>query len=344
MRKFLFGTGILSLTGLVFLLAVGCGSDDDGGSLPTPCSIDVYGPTFRDIITTPATDETPETDRVDIDWEAAGGGNVMIELLKGGDLLGVLHEEVANTGYNWWYVDDLVTNSGEDYQVRVTHLTSSECGDTSSMFTIRDLRACGIDVTIVYPNMRTNPAEAGDVMTIDWVPTSTTERYDVELWQDSVGDFLVGTIAEDLTGDEVVGGWVIDSFHVGSSWYFIKVQDREIDSCFGRSETFEMNDEVVCEIILVTPASSGPYPEGSLLEITWTAENTTGLLDIELYYGEQDRIAVIATDVEAADGAYWWTVDDFNYPGESTSNYKFKITDHDDSYCFTFGSNLSIPR
>ena len=348
MRKFLFGIGILSLAGLVFLLSVGCGSDDDPVvGQPVACSIEVFGPTLGEIITTPATDETPETDRVDIEWNADGGGDVQIELLKGGDPVGVLHEDVENSGYNWWYVDDMVTGSGDDYQVRVSHLTSGDCGDTGPMFTIRDLRDCSIDLTIDYPTkVRDYPAEAGDVMTINWVPTSTTGSYDVELWQDTVGDVLVGVIAEDVTANEVVDGWVIDSFHVGDSWYYVKVQDREIGSCAGISETFEMVDNVLCNIRVISPWKDAVLPKGSQRVISWEAENNKGLLDIELYFYDKgyNRVDNILLDVDPDDGAYTWTVDDFNYPGENIINYMIKFSDQDDPYCFQYSEAFTITR
>ena len=357
MRKFLSGTGIMPLAGLlllttlVFLLAAGCGSDDDGGGTqPVACPIEIKDPEQGDIFTTPP--QNPEEDRVDIRWTAAGGGEVQVDLLKGGEQLAVLHDAVDNTGYTWWHVDELVTSSGDDYQIRLTHLTSAGCGDTGPEFTIRDLRACAIDVTIDYPNMRDMPALAGDTMTIDWVPTSTTGLYDVELWiYSAVEDELAGVIADDVIGNEVVDGWEIDSFHRGDGFYYVKVADQEIGTCVGLSDVFEMEDDVLCEIRILAPSGDGVYPKGSQLELVWVAEDTGEdddgvplLLDIDLYYGNLTRVEHLADEIDPDDGAFMWTVDDFNYPGEATNKYKFRISVHGDPYCYAYSDAFTIPR
>jgi hypothetical protein len=351
MRKFLFGSGLVSLTAVALLLAVGCGGDDEGGTTPPPaCSIAIYSPTEGQPFTTPA--QTPAGDRVDVRWLGEGGGQVRVDLLRGGSLVGVIDDAVDNNaGYTFWVIDDMISGSADDYQVRVSHLTSDGCADTSPEFTIRDLRGCDIELLINYPGMRDDlPARAGDEMSISWVPTATTGSYDVELWQSSVGDVLVGVIAEDLAANELAEDWTIDSFHVGDSWYYVKVQDREIESCFGVSDIFEMRDDVLCAITVLAPAGGVVREEGTPLEVTWDAANTgfdelgdPRLLDIELWYGQAQRIETIAEEIDPTDEAWMWdAVDDYDYLGQSQSNYKFKIVVRGDPYCYAFSENFTI--
>lgn len=350
MRKFVFGIGLVSMATLAALLAVGCGGDDATEPGTVACSIEIYSPTGSDDFTTPP--QTPADDRIDIRWDGTGAGQVRVDLLRGGLVLGTVDDEVDNAsqGYAYYVIDSMVAGSGDDYQVQVTHLSQDGCSDTSPEFTILDVRACDIDLLIGYPGMRDEiPAQAGDKMSISWTPTSTTGLYDVELWQATVGDVLVAVLEDDVTFTEIEDGWTIDSFHVGSSWYYIKVQDQEISSCFAVSDVFEMRDERVCTINILYPSGTVLREEGTPLEVSWESENTSEddgtlrLLDIELWYGEQKRIETIAEGIHPADEAWMWdAVNDYDYAGQSQSNYKFKIVVRDDPYCYGFSENFAI--
>ena len=85
----------LVLAGSVFWL-VGCGGDDpaDPGGGTEACSIAITSP--------PVGEEFLTGETVNIRWDAAGGGDVRIALLKAGTEQGVIAESTANDGFRTW--------------------------------------------------------------------------------------------------------------------------------------------------------------------------------------------------------------------------------------------------
>jgi hypothetical protein len=341
MRKHILGIGIPAVALAAVLLAVGCSSDDDGGNQPAPCSIEIYGPTARDVFTVPP--QNVDEDLIVVRWNAAGGGEVMLELFKGETLLGVMEDAVPNDGSQHWRIDPLVNATGSDYNVKVTSLDDASCTDTSAEFTIRDLEGCTIGVDIDYPGIIVGRADAGDTMTITWTGTATTGNYDVELWwaPPALADEYIGTVAEFVPGPSLE--WPIDSLNRGDSWYKIVVRDNDITTCFGASEDFEMLDPDVCGIEILAPQSNDPLP--ATVDILWQATNTSGLVDIDLYYGLTTAVGEIAHGLNAAEGGtgiLTWTVTDFGRVFPSRTNYRIRIRDADDQYCFDYSGNLTI--
>ena len=67
---------------IALILAVGCSSSDDAPTQPDPCSIEMVRPELNDGYIVPAMNA--DDDLVTIQWNAAGGGQARIALLKGG--------------------------------------------------------------------------------------------------------------------------------------------------------------------------------------------------------------------------------------------------------------------
>jgi hypothetical protein len=101
----------------------------------------------------------------------------------------------------------------------------------------------------------------------------------------------------------------------------------------------------VCEIEYIAPQGTLSYDEGDPVEIFWRATGSSNLVNIELWYGELNRVDDIALGVDAndgGDGEYTWTVTNFDRAVPTTGNYKFRIVDADDEFCFVYSGIFEI--
>jgi hypothetical protein len=77
---------------------------------------------------------------------------------------------------------------------------------------------------------------------------------------------------------------------------------------------------------------------GSINTIRWSAAGASSEVTLELY---QDSDLLCLIDSAATNnGSYQWTVTDCG--GGTATNYRIKVSDHDDSACFAFTGNFTI--
>ena len=85
-------------------------------------------------------------DDINIRWDKTTGGNVLIELYKADALVDTIANEIANSSgyYPWFDCTTFGMDSGEDYSIKVTHLSESGCGDQTNLFELIDISECFI--------------------------------------------------------------------------------------------------------------------------------------------------------------------------------------------------------
>lgn len=341
MYRFPFVTVCLAAACFGLALTGGC-SSDEAPTPPVACSIELSRPEAADQYIVPPI--APDDELVTIHWAAAGGGQVGIELLKGGVVRGDIIAATPNDGFYFWWIADpedlaLLNGTGDDYAVRVTSEDDGTCTDTSPEFRIWDREGCNVEVAIDYPGWTADPpgdAVAGEEMTITWVPTNTTGSYDIDFFQafGSTPTDSIAPIAVGVSGEEF-GPWIMHSFHSATSGrYAIRVRDHDDPDCYDFSPAFTMLDPDICVIDVLQPMSAhSPLTEGEQFEIIWGATNTSGLLDIKLRTNTLQFVVTVASGVAANLGAFNWTVDTDGFQGEVDQQYRLFIYDAADEYC-----------
>ncbi len=148
-----------------------------------------------------------------ITWVSGLGGNVKIELLKGGVLNSTLTASTANTGsFNWTISEALVAAS--DYTVQITSIESPTKTDTSNAtFTILATLADALDTTgLTWTNSGNLP----------WFSQTTTTHDGVDAGQSgAIGDSQTSSMETTLTGPGTVTFWWKVSSESG--WDFLEL-------------------------------------------------------------------------------------------------------------------------
>jgi len=331
-------TMVLGLT----LVQVGCSSDDDDPVTPPPaCSITV---------TTPVEGRSWFTgEQISVNWNKTTGGNVMVELYKGADLAGTITPSTANSGfYPWLKSTTFGQASGDDYSVKVTHLTTADCAGQSGLFELIDVSNCWIQfpwsLKDTIPDLT-----AGKDFEIVWLSEHTSGTVDLELWYEPFFQTgtLVGIIGQDLanTGSFM---WTVDSFHRGTDeGYRFKIRDVDSQACGDKSITFNLIDDENCSIDVLGINSGATYPQGEDLTIGFAFENSSGVVDLKLYSGNVPVTGgIIADNFDTQNGSvdFIWSVTDFGHTGPSHSSFNIRAWDANDGYCVGESSKFTIAQ
>jgi hypothetical protein len=316
------------------LIQAGCGGDD-GPNDPQDqdCSITVTGPAGGA--------EYQSGELVRIRWDKQGSASeVSIDLLKGGDL-------VANIGtfnndeYQSWDASTMGAVSGDDFQIRVTAVGESGCGDTGDEFTIINTEGC--EFSLDSPD--TNWLDAGDSFEITWDSNSTTGFVDIELLRgDLPSNEPVGYIVSN-TADDGSYEWTVDSLNEGTyAFFYLRISDHGIPSCNAVTEEFGIVDEDICEIWVNAPQPGTTWTVGDTGTITFTAPDMeTERVNISLYEGVNYVNTIQANlEVTGVEQSIQWVVDTTGTQSPSTS-YRIKISDaRPNSYCEGWSEVITI--
>lgn len=228
------------------LLFCNCGGDDNSSSTDPPtdppeaCAITLTGPTSSDIFMSKISSDVND-DLLKIYWDAAGGGEVRIDLLRAGQFLDVLIDSTVNDGFMSCHIASLDLTPGNDYQVQVSSLSDEVCGDVSEEFTVYDPDSCHMSILVGIDGAIGDPVHVGDDVDIYFEAMEGTGAVDIELWY-NYGNWsqyddvaLVGTIVSNYSGPAPYAwhastlGWVV--YHD----YFIRVVDSRVPGCYRNS-------------------------------------------------------------------------------------------------------------
>lgn len=324
MRRLPYAPLAALLLPLCVLLPTGCGGDDDNGTGPGDgaCAI---------AIITPAADTHFYTGQdVNLRWDAAGGGQVRIELLKGGAPVDTLATATDNDGFYYWAADTRGAVSGDDFALQVTSTTDAGCTDTVPI-ALTNTVGCAITLT-VPPDLA---LVAGQEYLITWDSENTGGSVDIGLWRGNVGvKDLVGIIALDAADNGSYLWQPVDSFNQGTGTdYYLRVTDSQVTGCEGEVGPFRLTDPDICYIDIMAPVGDQEFTVGQDMTIVFEPVNASGSVNIRLYAGAQlVPGGYIADGVPAVAGQHTWTVTDFGYT-EVDDRYRIVIFDAGDYYC-----------
>jgi len=341
MRKTIPLMALMLVLGLT-LVQVGCSKDEDDPVTPPPaCSITV---------TTPVEGRSWFTgEQISVNWKKTTGGDVMVELYKGADLAGTITPRTANSGfYPWLKSTTFGQPSGEDYSVKVTHLTTADCDSQSGLFELIDVSNCFIkfpwSAKDTIPDLK-----AGNDFEIVWLSEHTSGTVNLELWYEPFFQTgtLVGKIAQDLT-DTGSYLWNVDSFHRGTDeGYRFKIRDVDSQGCDDKSITFNIIDEENCSIDVLGINAGTTYTPGEDLTISFAFENSSGVVDLKLYSGNEAVIGGnFADNFDTQNGTvnFIWSVEYYSHDGTSFSSFNIRAWDSLDEYCVGESSKFTISQ
>ena len=178
----------------------------------------------------------------------------------------------------------------------------------------------------------------GQDINIRWSKT-TGDNVMIELYK---GPDLAGTISPSTPNDGFFPWLDCTTFGQGSSPdYSIKVTHLGDAACSDVTGTFAMTDVSSCDISFPAHAI-GELTAGIHYNITWTSTNTTGFVNLELWYEPfaalGELVGIIGENIANTD-SYLWTVDSFHWG--TSDGYRFKIRDADD--CAASCNDVSLP-
>ncbi len=326
----------LPLLALAVGFGVGCGGDSGGDPKPEPtCAISAVNTGLEDSWLT-------DDDDVSIRWTQNGvPSTVDIALLKGGQPVATIATGTANDGFfSWTQISTGGQDNGSDFGIRVTGAGVASCSSEVNDLTITDVNGCAITFTAALDTMH-----AGDTFDITWTGFHTSGSVDIELWTSSFGNELgrlVGTVAMGAV-DNGSYNWTVDSFHNSADYAFYRfvIRDPGVPDCETASDQFAIIDDEICEIGVFGPPTEPSWDNGDQMLITFTASNSSGVVNLRLYAGnEWVPGGIIADNVNLVDG-YMWTVSDFGFTTSSTS-YNIRAADAADGYCIGESDRFTI--
>jgi len=330
MRKIIITLFAVCLPAALAVLTPGCGGSDSTGPEPEPCSIDVYSPAPGAVF--------QSGDRLDLRWHAAGGGDVRVDLLRGGQVVRTLAAATPNDGYTFWNVDLAGAPSANDYVLRVASLGDPGCADSTTV-TLLDTEGCSLALTVSPESTMV----AGQPFSITWVSANTSGHLTLSLWKGLLEQKLAGTIAVDVPD---TGGYYwenVDSFNLGTGAdYYLHLDDDQVAGCGTELGPVRLVDDVVCSIFVGTPAGGSVLAPGDSVIISFTTENTMGTVDLRLYsLNTFVPGGFIASGLPADQGSYTWRVDDYGFTGPDNV-YRVVVLDPDSPNCSGHSNNFTI--
>jgi hypothetical protein len=345
MRKAIPISVLPVLAGLL-VVQVGCSKKDDTVTPPPPeCAI---------AMTFPQGGESYYTgSQVSIRWTQTTGGNVKIDLLKGGAPAGTIAASTVNTGfYPWLSSSTFGQVSGDDYTVRVSHLTDTGCADTGLPFELIDVSNCFIKFPwTAKDSIPDLVADGAHTFEITWNSGNTAGFVDLELWWEpfaQTGD-LVAVIAENLA-DTGSYTWLVDSYNWGSDEGFrFKIKDGQFNDCADTSVRFNLTDDVICSIDILGINGGLEYAQGEVIPLTFGLENSTGVVKLKLYSGNipvnaAPLYGVITESFDTQNGTatFDWTVSDLDHGGPVFNRFNIRAFDLGDDYCVGQSADFAI--
>jgi len=275
-------------------------------------SVDDYTANFTlNPHTVTVTSPSSSTDQIglstlSINWNTNyTGGNVRIELHKGGSLDQTITTSTTNDGsYNWTVPADITTAS--NYQIRVKD-TGSAGDDFSENFTLNSRT-----VSVTAP-VSTTSQLGNSTLNINWNTNYSGGNVRIELHK---GGSLDQTITSSTTNDGSYN-WTVPLEIAQSSNYKIRVKDAA-SSIDNLTPNFTLTPR---EVTVTDPLSTVDQVGGSTLNITWTS---TFSEDVRIDLHKGGSLDQTITSSTNNDGAYYWTI-----PIDITqgSDYKIRIKD-----------------
>ena len=238
-----------------------------------------------------------------ISWDSYGtGGNVTIELYKGGTPVSTISDKTYSSDwgsyYDWSIPSD--TTSGADYKIRVTSITDPILSNYSSFFTI--VRQPYINVTSPHSGDRWEP---GTMHSITWDCFDAGETVAITLYDD--WHMQQSTIAHNEANDGVFE-WSIPLAQLPSPACRVEIRNESpMSILYDNSDYFEMFGP---SINVTSPNSMDSWEAGTTHRITWTSYEAGPEVSIELQYHNSKIVSSTEND-----GSFEWAIPPNLYGG-----------------------------
>jgi hypothetical protein len=167
--------------------------------------------------------------------------------------------------------------------------------------------------------------QTGENIAIRWTNT-TGGNVKIDLFK---GDTSVGTIAAQTENDGFHPWNNCTTFGQDSAEdYSIEVSHLSAAGCGDRTNQFKMIDISNCFVTFTMSNPIADLEAGDLFTLTWDSGNTTGNVNLELWYepfAQTGELVGVIAERLVDSGTYTWEVDSFNRG--TSEGYRFKISD-----------------
>ena len=247
---------------------------------------------------------------VPITWESYGDIGSVVDIMisrDGGITSTTLAADVPNTGVYNWVASGKVSN-----YAKITVMSNDgTCGDASD----NTFRIISRSLVITSPNGGEDLIH-GDTEDITWNSSNVDGDIKLELSRD------LGATWEAITESTLNDGsytWTV--VPPGSTACLVRVSSINNPTCYDISDSSFIIEGP--SIHLTYPTTGETWGIGEQETITWTSENLTGLVNIQLSRNNGSTWTNIATNI-ADTGSYDWTV---TSPASSTCRLKIVSVD-----------------
>jgi formylglycine-generating enzyme required for sulfatase activity len=255
----------------------------------------------------------------EITWASNMGGEVKIELYKGGSFLNVIQKSINSGSFSWVIPNTIL--DGNDYKIRISSISNDQVSDMSDN---------NINIKRFYLTSQMNQAvlEPETAYNISWINSDFLNSSNVLIELRKNGVFF-----EDIANNIVNTGnyaWTLPFSVSSGENYQIRIRLNNDPAIYDDSEGVL---EVAEKIKVISPAGSESLLSGRAQVISWT-DNISEDVKIELFKGEVFN-SVISSSTPS-DGNYSWAVPLNQIEG---ADYKIKVTKADSDEVYSISNN-----
>lgn len=260
--------------------------------------------------------------------------NVNIDLYKSSTLvLNIATHSTSSTSQNisreydpYWSVPRTLAG-GSDYRIKITAYGNTSLFTYSPYFTVSTAKS----IYYVYLSSSYSQVYPTEVTTIYWEDYGVIPNVDIDLYN---GGTLVQNIASDIANGYIYM-WIVPATLSTTTTYMIRVSDHDNPgSDYNYSNPFTYNSTHA--ITYVSVDSSMVYL-GDTVYIDWSSTPPVKSVDITLYKGSSS-VATIASNYANMENYHWYVTGSYS----DGSNYRIRITDHDQPSIFKNSSYFAI--
>lgn len=163
--------------------------------------------------------------------------------------------------------------------------------------------------------------ENSDPIDVRWTKTGN----ETHVWLDLLKDGVVVAEIKDRTANDGYYPWRANVMgELDGPGFSIRVMASE--SCGDTTESFTITDTENCAITFTMVDPEVPLNAGEDFDVTWTSNNTTGSVALELIHSDEIVETIVLNMSDS--GTYTWTVDSYN--NGSDTGYYLRIRDADE--------------
>ena len=257
---------------------------------------------------------------------------VTLELMKGSTVVGTISSSTPADGLFEWTCTDFGHGAGSDYRFRLAFKSFPQCFVMSNAFSI----TVPCSFTFTAPTSFASWPE-GSARSIAWTSTSAPSNIDLTLLRSGVFQCQIAT---NVPNSGSYNWSVTRCTGDPSPYYSIKITSRGDPSCYKVSPQFTIPDPTgECDVTVSAPLDGTSWAVGSVMNVAWTSQFTSGSLQVQLYKSGT-RICFL-DDTVGPNGSLNWTVSPCSFaPGPL---FKVMVSDKAaPNTCYGFSGYFTI--